>query len=217
MTMADDFFGAIRAGESDRVLALLEEAPTLASARQANVSATLTAAYHGRQDLARLIASRCSDLSLHEACAIGDEAAALRLLAGNPAMIDVPGADGHYPLGLAIFFGHGALARMLIEAGADVKLHSKNEQNVAPIHAAAAVCDRAVLELLLERGADPNSRQQSEYAALHTAAGRGDTETASLLLRFGATRDPRGSDGKTPLDLARERGQENFAAWLESQ
>jgi ankyrin repeat protein len=196
---------------------MLDRDPSLASARDGAIPAVLLAAYHGHNEIAKMIAARRADLTLHEACAIGDEARAVKMIEADRDLLDAPGADGHYPLGLAIFFRHPSLARKLIEAGADVRLHSRNAQNVAPIHAAAAVCDHDLMLLLLERGADANAKQESGYGPLHTAAARGDIEGATLLLRHGAERDAPGTDGKTPADVAREHGQQNLADWLASQ
>jgi ankyrin repeat protein len=212
----EEFLSAVRSGNADVVSTMLREDASLASASDGGVSALLLAVYHGHPEIARSIAAH-RELTLHEACAIGDEEEVMRLIAADPQLLHTPGPDGHYPLGLAIFFRHPMLARKLIEAGANVTAHSKNAQNVAPIHAAAAVCDAGIVELLLERGADANAKQELGYGALHTAAGRGDLETARLLLKHGADRDSRGSDGKSPADVAREHGQENFAAWLASQ
>ncbi|MGH3000589.1 MAG: hypothetical protein ACRDNM_14925 [Gaiellaceae bacterium] len=62
---------------------------------------------------------------------------------------------------------------------------------VAPIHSAAAVADPdvryAIVELLLERGADPNVRQQDDYTPLLAADQHGDARLRELLVRYGAT------------------------------
>jgi ankyrin repeat protein len=95
-----------------------------------------------------------------------------------------------------------------------VNAAAANAQRVAPLHAAAAVQDRASLRLLLDRGADPNAKQQSDYTPLHGAASRGDIEAAKLLLARGAERDAKAADGMTPADVARKYGHPDFAEWL---
>ncbi|HWS72389.1 MAG TPA: ankyrin repeat domain-containing protein, partial [Thermoanaerobaculia bacterium] len=136
-------------------------------------------------------------------------------LDADPSLLAAFSEDGFPPLGLAIFFRHPELARMLIERGADVSAHARNAQKVAPLHAAVAVADRETIALLLARGADPNARQQNDLAPLHGSAGRGDVDSAKLLLAAGADRHAKSSDGKTAADYARERGFPDFAAWLE--
>ena len=73
------------------------------------------------------------------------------------------------------------------------------------------------MRLLLERGADPNARQQLGFTALHGSAASGDRETAELLLAHGADPQATNDEGKTPADFAAERGHTEFAEWLRRQ
>jgi ankyrin repeat protein len=215
--MNDPYFDAIKSGDAAMVTRLLDADATLLSARSGNVSAVLLALYYGHAAIARLLVDRGAVLSFAEACAMGDERRAMELLADDATLLDRRSDDGFPPLGLAIFFRQPALARTLIERGADVNAAAENAQRVAPLHAAAAVQDRDTARLLLERGADPNARQQGDYTPLHGAASRGDVELGELLLRHGADRDARGSDGKSAADVARDRGHAPFAEWVESR
>ena len=207
-------FDAIKRGDSAAVSSLLDDDPALLTAKENGVSPILLAMYYGHPEIARLLADRSPTLSIHEAAAIGDEAAVRRLLDADPSLLDAFSEDGFPPLGLAIFFRHPALARLLIERGADVSAAARNAQKVAPLHAAAAVADRDTMALLLARGADPNARQQNGVAPLHGSASRGDLESAKLLLAAGADRHAKTSDGKTAAHYARERGFPDLAAWL---
>ena len=206
---------AIKAGDAERVAALVDADASLLRTPENNITPLLLAVYHGKLELARLLVERGAPVSFAEACALGDETRAKELLAVDPSMLQSRTADGFPALGVAIFFGHGALARWLIEQGADVNAAADNAARVAPLHAAAAMRDRDTTRLLLERGADPNARQQSDYTPLHGAASRGDIELAELLLAHGAQPDARGSDGMTPADVARKYGKDEFAEWME--
>ena len=73
------------------------------------------------------------------------------------------------------------------------------------------------MKLLLERGADPNLRQQMGYSALHATAVNGDRATTEILLAHGADAQAKNDDGKTPADLAAERGHGELAEWLRRQ
>jgi len=207
---------AIKAGDAERVAALIDADASLLRTPENNVTPLLLAVYHGKPELARLLVERGAPLSFAEACALGDETRAKEMLAADPDVLQSRTADGFPALGVAIFFGHGALARWLIEQGADVNAAADNAARVAPLHAAAAVRDRETTRMLLERGADPNARQQSDYTPLHGAASRGDTELAELLLAHGAQRDARATDGMTPADVARKYGKGEFAEWMAS-
>jgi ankyrin repeat protein len=70
------------------------------------------------------------------------------------------------------------------------------------------------MALLLERGADPNAKQQLDYTPLHGAASRGDIEAAKLLLAHGADRDAKASDGLTVAGIAEKYGHREFAEWF---
>jgi ankyrin repeat protein len=207
---------AIKAGDAARVSALVEADPVVLSATENNVTPLLLAIYHGKPEIARLLVDRGAPVTFAEACALGDETRAKQLFSNDPRVLHSRTADGYPPIGVAIFFGHGALARWLIEQGADVNAAADNPQRVTPAHAAAAMCDRETMQMLLERGADPNARQQMDYTPLHGAASRGDVEMAKLLLAHGADRTAKATDGMTPADVARKHGKGQLAEWIES-
>lgn len=209
-----EFTEAIQRGDADAVARLVEHDPSLLRSAENGVTPILTAIYHGRNDLARWLAER-APASFPEAVALGDAGRVAAMLDADPQLAHSRSTDGYPALGLAIFFRQPAIARDLIERGADVNAAAQNTNSVAPVHAAAAVCDRETMELLLARGADPNARQQLDYTALHGAASRGDVEMAKLLLAHGADRNARGSDGLSAADVARKYGKDEFAAWFD--
>lgn len=213
----NDFFDAIRRGDAARVAELLDADPSLLDARENQATPILFAIYNGRADITALLVARDAKVSFGEACALGDRERAMQLLATDPSLLDTRSEDGYPAAGLAIFFRHGELARELIARGADVNAAADNAQRVAPVHAAAAACDRDTMRMLLERGADPNARQQLDYTALHGAASRGDIEMAKLLLAHGADRDPKATDGMTPADVAAKYGHPELAEWLSAK
>ncbi len=207
----EELLEAIRKGDRARVASLLDGDPSLVDG-----AALLQAIYNGRADLVPLFLERGHRLSFHEAAAYGDAVRVSELLDRDHALLDSFGDDGFNALGLAIFFRHPEIARMLIERGADCCAPARNPMKVAPVHAAAAQGDREIMQLLLDHGADPNATQQLDYVPLHSSAGRGDIETARLLLGRGADPKRKSGDGKSPADVARERGFEELASLLES-
>ncbi|MGZ8798120.1 MAG: ankyrin repeat domain-containing protein [Thermoanaerobaculia bacterium] len=209
-----ELFDAIRRGDAAAVKSVVEGDPSQASARENKVSAILTALYHGRNDIAQLLVDHGASLDFHEACAMGDLVRVRTMLEATPSQLDAKSADGYPAVGLAIFFNHPEVARFLIERGADVNAAADNQQRVAPLHAAAAVSDRDTMKLLLERGADPNARQQMDYTALHGAASRGDVEMARMLLAHGADAAARSSDGMTVAEFALKYKHREFAEWF---
>lgn len=210
-----EFADAIKAGDAARVAELVDREPALVAEAENNVSALLLAVYHGKPDIVRLLIERGAPVSFAEACAIGDGARVKEMVGADPGIVRARSADGFPAAAMAIFFGHGELARWLYERGADVNAAAENEARVAPVHAAAALCDRETMRVLLDRGADPNARQRMDFTPLHGAASRGDIAMAELLLAHGALRDAKSADGVTVGDMARKYNQPAFAEWFE--
>ena len=75
------FIDAIKAGEFERVKAMVSADPTLIDARsRTGESAILTAVYHRQKEIVNLLVARGATLSLFEACAAGEIERVERLL-----------------------------------------------------------------------------------------------------------------------------------------
>jgi ankyrin repeat protein len=209
------FFDAIGQGDEPRVRALLAQDPELSQARnQDGATAVLWAAYTRHSALAPLVlAGREPDF--FEACALGRRDRAALLLEREPSLLTAFSADGFSALGLAVFFGHAEIARMLVEAGADVNQPSRNAIRVAPLHSAVESGSLPLLELLLAHGAKPDPVEFLQATPLHSAAAHGNREMVERLLAAGADPHRKTKDGKTPADLARQYGHPALAAELD--
>ena len=64
--------------------------------------------------------------------------------------------SGFTPLHIACVYGNFELARLLIEAGAEIE--SKTKYGYTALHLAAQYGHKLIIELLLERGANPNAQ-----------------------------------------------------------
>lgn len=211
--MIENLFAAIRSKDIDAVVKLVDADPSLLTQRnQQGISPLSWAAYVKEPKIVAALRARRGTPDLYEAAIIGDEVAVAAEIARHPESINLPAPDGFTALGLAVFFGHPALARQLVDAGADVNARATNPQHVGPIHAALARQDLATLELLLVHGADPNLPQEQGIRPLHEAARLGTFAPAALLLLFGADPGLASEDGRRPSDLARSEGH---AAWAE--
>ena len=163
---------------------------------------------------------------IHEAFVAGDMAevrAALDDPEGFPN--SWAGLGIGLPLVYAIYWSPLEFVRALLDAGADP---SGDESNgFPPIMAALSMLQRTpgskvrddvprVVELLLERGSDPNQRGINDYTPLHYLAGRGDVALIRLLLAHGA--DPslatRIDDYETPKEVALRAGHTASAELL---
>ncbi len=180
----------------------------------------LGALYQRKTDEATRLADAAASLTIWEAAALGRNAVIEALLAAGPPalpVLNMPGADGNAPLGLAAFFGHGSTVRLLLARGADVHAVAQNFMKVQPLHAAVGGSCAEAVEALLEHGADVNARQQVGYTPLMGAAAGGREDLADLLLKHGADPSLVSEDGKTAADVAREHTFEALAGRLERQ
>lgn len=216
MTEIGTLLEAIRAGDVEQVRALVSESPAFLEARVGGVSPLLLAVYHRQEAVAQALVDLGAPVDLFEACAIGDVDRAAAWLAGEPAAIQAFSPDGHSPLGLACFFGHDAVAVLLLDRGADIHAVSRNPLRVQPLHSAVAGGDPVIVQMLLERGADPNATQDAGFTPLHGAANAGDLELTRMLLGHGADPGACTDDGRSPAEVARERGHEELARLLAS-
>ena len=214
-TGAAAFIDAIKAGEFERVKAMVSADPTLIDARsRTGESAILTAVYHRQKEIVNLLVARGASLSLFEACAAGEIERAERLLADDPQAINAYSADGWTPLHLAAFFGHTKLAELLLGRGADAAARSRNGNGNTPLHAALAGNHKMVAGLLVGHGADVNASDASGWRPLHLAAANNNLDSMKQLIAQGAEVGAPNGEGRTALSLAQEKNHREAAALL---
>lgn len=94
--------------------------------------------------------------------------------------------------------------KLLLDAKADV--NRIDEEGRTPIIAASQLPEIAkpIIELLLERGADPTVKDNTKRNALHHCAKGGDAELIGRLLKAGTPIDEQDGDGNTALSYAVE-------------
>ena len=120
------------------------------------------------------------------AVANGDSATVARLI-GEGAAVDLRDGRGRTALLLATHANRVELARVLIEAGADV--NAKDSIQDSPYLYAGARGHDAILELTLTHGADLTSTNRYGGTALIPAAERGHVETVRRLIAAGVDVD----------------------------
>lgn len=216
MSVSDEIFAAIGAGDGERIRELVEARPELAAARDdEGLSAVLRAVYAGEEAIVELLLGANPALDVFDAAAVGRTRGLEELLAAEPALARSWSPDGFTPLHLAAFFGRESAVQLLLELGADANVVARHETlRVAPLHSAAAGGHASIVGLLLEAGADSNVRQQGGFTPLHSAAQNGDRESAELLLERGADASAATADGKTPAQLAAAAGHDELADFV---
>ncbi len=101
----------------------------------------------------------------------------------------------------AIAKGDDAGAVKLIESGADIESKDPGA-GASALHYAVMKDKIALVGLLVQRGADINSRTRSGTTPLHTAVLYGRLEVAEFLVNKGADINAKSASGATPLSLA---------------
>jgi ankyrin repeat protein len=136
---------------------------------------------------ARLLLSRGATYDLTIAAALGDIDRVRTILDNDPAQIREARPNGRRPLTVAVEFRHDAIARLLLERGADPTWPELNADRGGALHAAARAGNRELVELLLAHGADPNAHSDSGGNAVYAAK---TPEIRALLKAHGGALDP---------------------------
>jgi ankyrin repeat protein len=216
--MEQHLFDAIKGGRVDEVRELIQQNPALKQARDASgASAVLVATYNMKPDVVSTLVELGAPIDIFEASVLGKVDRIQEILRANPARVSEHAPDGFTPVALAAFFGQLAAVKTLIAAGADVNAAAKNGLRVQALHAAVAGRNLEIVKAVLDAGADPNAQQQAGFRPMHEAGTNANRKLAELLLSRGADPTLTSDDGKSAIDLAREKGQGEFADWLASQ
>ncbi len=215
MSTAEELIAAVKAGDTARVTAIVDEEPAFASARDADgVSVLMLSRYRSNRAVTDALLNADPDLDVYEAATFGYLDRLREQLDEDPSRISALSADGFSALHFAAFFAKPEAARILLEAGAPVDLVARNEMRVEPLHSAAAGHQREICRMLLAAGADVDARQAGGWTPLHEAAQNGDPEMLELFLSAGADPTATTDDGKTPAQIADEAGHPDVARRL---
>ena len=133
--------------------------------------------------------------------------------------------DPFAPIHVAVGRGHLQVVRMLIEFNADIDVC--RDSGMRPLHLVASRHYKddhvAIMQLLLDHGANPNARDNNDCTPLHHSSwskidgavlGYGTVEDTRLLLKYGAIIDSEDKEGNTPLRLALEHDRQDIATCL---
>jgi ankyrin repeat protein len=203
----EDLIQAFNEGDSARVRQMVAQHPDLARVRKDGVSLLLQARYRNDRAMTEAIRTGDAPLDVFEAAAFDDVPRLTQLLRDDPSLARSWSGDGFTPLHLSAFFGGTDGARLLVDAGAELNVVSRNDFSVYPIHSAAAGRVPVAL-LLVQRGADVNVRQRHGWTPLHSAAHNGSEALVDALLAAGADAAATNDDGVTAADLARKAGHD---------
>ncbi|KAF7232320.1 hypothetical protein EG68_05324 [Paragonimus skrjabini miyazakii] len=103
--------------------------------------------------------------------------------------------------------GDAFRVKFLLDNGACVDMTDSSGRKSTPLHFAAGYGHRDVVELLLERGADVNARDDGGLVPLHNACSFGHVDVVHLMLRAGSDPNARDCWNYTPLHEAAIKGK----------
>lgn len=157
-----------------------------------------------------------SNSDLNSAIASNNVNEVSRLLA-NGADANAVNSQGVPPLYLAVTRNYAAIAKLLIDNGANinVKFNVVTMVGVTYLHIAANSKSIDVAKLLIMHGADVNSRTQDGETPLHWVSSVfNGISTAELLIDNGANINTRNKNGATPLMAAVKGSRKDTVALL---
>jgi ankyrin repeat protein len=213
--MKEEIIEAVKNADADKIQELLAIDPNLIYAvTPSGISLILLACYYRNHEILQQLLDHQPDLDVFEAAAVGDYDRVYDHIKFHPELVNTYSSDGFTPLGLASYFGHYDIVKMLIAKGAEVNIYSKNEMKVAPIHSAVSADELEIARLLLENHADPNAIQMKGVTPLHSAAKNGNLEMIKLLIDHNADTNMKMSNGNNAVDIALQNNQMKAAVLI---
>lgn len=208
MNDINEILEAIKANDNDKINQIINDNSTIADIKtEQGISLLQFAAYCRNKTAIEILRNhKQNELDIFEATSIGDIYTVSRLIIKNPKLINSFSPDGFTPLGLASFFGHIDIAKLLLGNDANPNIAANNQFKVAPIHSACAISNYDIANLLIKNGADVNAKQMQGVTPLHSAAHNGQNELAKLLIDSGADINAKMDNSRTPLFMAEEKG-----------
>jgi ankyrin repeat protein/uncharacterized protein YecT (DUF1311 family) len=168
-----------------------------------------------------------------------DPVESVRILLASGANVNHVDSFGESPLRTAMRVNNLAIARLLLQAGADVHQRQSREGGawqrgdtilMGTIDSYSLHKDQSAIQLLLDFGANPNDRNEDRYmeecerssgrcdwagnSALTFAASRGLYDVVRLLLERGADPSWERTDGRDALKVAEKHRRVKTAALL---
>jgi ankyrin repeat protein len=141
--------------------------------------------------------------------------AAIPALLEQKSNVNVAQADGMTALHWAAYHDDLAMAKQLIDAGADAK--ATNRYGVTPLALACTNGNASIVELLLDAGANPNTTSPGGETVLMTASRTGRLGPVRAILKRGGEVNAREAKGQAALMWAAAEGhQEVVDALIEA-
>jgi cytohesin len=153
-----------------------------------------------------------SELTLLSSAIFGDQANMVEFLISKGANVNLRGGFGCTALHWAsVISSRENIARLLLAKDSDVELRDKTGR--IALHWAALKGYKAVVEMLLAKGADVNAKsgtiitegeEDSGWSPLHEACAGGQKDVVEILIANGADISAKTEKGDTALSVAKK-------------
>ena len=186
-----------------------------------NKTALHCAADEGHTDVVRVLIDAGADIDtdnndghspLHSASTSG-ALDVVKVLVRAGAGVDVTDDNGDTLLILAAYFGHTETVRYLVGLP-EVDVNHCNSQNVTALHCAAKKGHTKVVRVLIDAGADIDTRNDDGRSPLHCASTSGSLEVVKMLVEAGAGVDVTDDCVRTCLIFAAYYGHTETVRYL---
>ena len=149
---------------------------------------------------------------LHFACSSGSLGVA-KMLVRAGAGVRVTNNDGHTCLTAAASHGHTETVRYFLGL-LEVEVDHTNDEGCTALHLAARYMHADVVQVLIDAGADIETKDVEGYSPLHFACRSGSLDSVKLLVRAGAGVRVTNNYGGTCLAIAAYHGHIETVRYL---
>lgn len=198
---------ALETGDLPTLEVLVATEPELLNAPDAGgVSVMMAARYRWDGPTVQAMLRPDQPMDVFQAATFGRATVLASILRDEPDAARAWSADGFTALHFAAFFGGEAVARLLLDAGADPDAESQNAMRVRPLHSAVAGGQTGVALALIAAQADVDAAQRHGWTPLQGAAEHGMADVVDALLAAGADPSATNDDGVDAATLADAKG-----------
>jgi ankyrin repeat protein len=197
---------AVSNGDVAEVNALLNKGVNINAKYNDDSTALMIAAYKGKLEIVKALINSGADINIQSKN--GGTALSMAVLWEHiniGLFLIEKGAKDNAALFMAIEQGYTSIVDGLLKSGINVN-DTKNKMGIRLIMIAVEKRHADIVQTLLEKGADANTRGNGNITPLMVAAASGQSDVAKILLDKGADANIQDEDGITALMNAVEKG-----------
>jgi uncharacterized protein len=194
---------ALKSGDAPSIDYLLKKNPNLSNMiTDKKISLLTHAAYLQNPQVLEVVKKYNPKPTFWECIVIGNFFYLKYHLIKDESVIHKMSDDGFPPLTLACYFGHFGIVKKLAQLGCNLNLKASNNTKVGPIHAAIANENIEIMNYLIKKGADVNSKQANNITPIQAAVTKENLKICNILCKNGADIFELNIEGNSALSLA---------------